>query len=186
MNGARDENGVKENGTHQNGDAANGDGHGDECPATKKPRTEECGSEATPNSDFHFSSSPNLEDIRTKLADFSNERNWNKHHSPRNLLLAMVGEVGELAEIFQWKSECKDGLPDWTPAERMHLGEELSDVLIYLIRLADKCQVNLPEEVLRKIKMNGVKYPANRVNGSAKKYTAYIENGENLKIEPSN
>lgn len=77
-----------------------------------------------------------------------------------------VGEVGELSEIFQWKGEVPRGLPDWKDEEKQHLGEELSDVLLYLVRLSDICGVDLGEAALRKIELNALKYP---VKGSSKK-----------------
>ena len=67
------------------------------------------------------------------------------------------------------------GLPGWTTSEREHLGQELSDVLIYLIRLAERCHVDLPNAVLNKIVLNGQKYPVNRVYGSCQKYTSLVE-----------
>lgn len=123
--------------------------------------------------EFQFSSNPTLEDIRRMQSKFSSDRHWDKYHTPRNLLLALVGEVGEVAELFQWKGECKEGLPDWTTQEKVHLGEELSDVLIYLVRLADKCNVDLPTAVVRKLALNALKYPVDKVIGSNKKYTEY-------------
>ncbi|KAM6940706.1 glutamyl-tRNA(Gln) amidotransferase subunit B, mitochondrial [Xenentodon cancila] len=122
---------------------------------------------------FAFSPEPTLEDIRRKQAEFTDERDWNKFHQPRNLLLAMVGEVGEVAELFQWRGEAAEGLPDWTESEREQLAHELSDVLIYLVELAEKCRVDLPQAVLRKMTLNRLKYPASKVHGSAKKYTEY-------------
>jgi len=71
----------------------------------------------------------------------------------------------------------KEGLPDWTDGEREALSHELSDVLIYLVRLAEKCHVDLPRAVLRKLELNALKYPASRVRGSAKKYTEYPDPG---------
>ncbi|KAI4345825.1 hypothetical protein L6164_012917 [Bauhinia variegata] len=68
-----------------------------------------------------------LKDLSRKLEEFAKARDWEKYHSPRNLLLAMVGEVGELSEIFQWKGEVEKGLPNWEEADKEHLGEELSD-----------------------------------------------------------
>uniref|UniRef100_A0A1E1WXZ0 dCTP pyrophosphatase 1 n=1 Tax=Amblyomma aureolatum TaxID=187763 RepID=A0A1E1WXZ0_9ACAR len=124
---------------------------------------------------FKFSSNLSLETIRQIQADFAKERNWEQYHSPRNILLAMVAEVGEVSECFQWKGEVKDGLPDWAQEEKTHLGEELSDVLVYLIRLADRCQVDLPAAVLRKIELNRQKYPASKVYGKSDKYTAYSD-----------
>ncbi|KAL1441999.1 hypothetical protein MTO96_000997 [Rhipicephalus appendiculatus] len=131
------------------------------------------GSTSSEPSNFQFSS--NLSPGDDIQADFARERNWDQYHSPRNILLAMVAEVGEVSECFQWKGEVKEGLPDWTPEEKTHLGEELSDVLVYLVRLADRCQVDLPAAVLRKVELNRQKYPASKVYGKSDKYTAYSE-----------
>lgn len=122
---------------------------------------------------FTFSPEPTIEDIRRMQAEFTDERNWNQFHQPRNLLLAMVGEVGEVAELFQWRGDVAEGLPDWTESERENLAHELSDVMIYLVELAEKCHVDLPQAVLRKMALNRLKYPASKVHGSAKKYTEY-------------
>ncbi|KAM9363882.1 glutamyl-tRNA(Gln) amidotransferase subunit B, mitochondrial [Symphorus nematophorus] len=122
---------------------------------------------------FTFSAEPTIEDIRRMQAEFTDERDWNQFHQPRNLLLAMVGEVGEVAELFQWRGEVAEGLPDWSESEREHLAHELSDVMIYLVELAEKCHVDLPQAVLRKMALNRQKYPASKVHGSAKKYTEY-------------
>ncbi|XP_054460326.1 glutamyl-tRNA(Gln) amidotransferase subunit B, mitochondrial [Anoplopoma fimbria] len=122
---------------------------------------------------FSFSSEPTVEDIRRMQAEFTDERDWNQFHQPRNLLLALVGEVGEVSELFQWRGEVAEGLPDWTESEREQLGQELSDVMIYLVELAEKCRVDLPQAVLRKMALNRLKYPASKVHGSAKKYTEY-------------
>ncbi|XP_068607153.1 glutamyl-tRNA(Gln) amidotransferase subunit B, mitochondrial [Brachionichthys hirsutus] len=129
--------------------------------------------EPGPAERFRFSSEPTVEDIRRMQAEFTDERDWNQFHQPRNLLLALVGEVGEVSELFQWRGEVAEGLPDWTEPEREHLAQELSDVLIYLVELAEKCRVDLPRAVLRKMALNRVKYPAGKVHGSAKKYTEY-------------
>ncbi|GFR12800.1 dCTP pyrophosphatase 1 [Trichonephila clavata] len=125
------------------------------------------------NTDGTFSSSPNLENIRQIQLNFVKERNWEQYHQPRNLLLALVGEVGELAELFEWRGEVKEGLPDWTEEDKEHLGQELSDVLLYLIRLSEKCHIDLPAAVLKKISMNAEKYPVSKVWGSNKKYSEY-------------
>ncbi|CAI8591078.1 unnamed protein product [Vicia faba] len=98
--------------------------------------------------------------LKQLQAHFAKERDWDQYHTPRNLLLAMVGEVGELSEIFQWKGEVKRGLPEFKEEEKVHLGEELSDVLLYLVRLSDICGVNLGKAALRKVELNAIKYPA--------------------------
>ncbi|XP_070006288.1 uncharacterized protein [Nicotiana sylvestris] len=84
-----------------------------------------------------------LKELRDRLAEFARVRGWDQYHSPRNLLLALVGEVGELSEIFQWKGEVERGLPNWTSDDKEHLEEELSDVLLYLVQLADVCGLDL-------------------------------------------
>lgn len=86
------------------------------------------------------------------------------------LSFMQVGEVGELSEIFQWKGEVPRGLPGWEEREKEHLGEELSDVLLYLIRLSDICGIDLGKAALRKMKLNAIKYPAKLCKGSSKKY----------------
>ena len=66
-------------------------------------------------------------------------------------------------------------LVGWTEPEREHLGQELSDVLLYLVRLSEKCHVDLPTVVLRKIDKNSIKYPVHKAYGSNKKYTEYAD-----------
>ncbi|CAL5391920.1 unnamed protein product [Camellia sinensis] len=117
-----------------------------------------------------------LDELKKKMADFARERDWDQFHSPRNLLLALVGEMGELSEIFQWKGEVPRGLPDWEEEERQHLGEELSDVLLYLVRLSDICGVDLGQAALRKLQLNAIKYPAKLYKGSSKKHTQVNNN----------
>ncbi|KAM0940896.1 putative dCTP diphosphatase [Dioscorea sansibarensis] len=114
-----------------------------------------------------------LRDLKNKMADFAMERDWDQFHSPRNLLLALVGEVGELSEIFQWRGEVPRGLPGWDEKEKEHLAEELSDVLLYLVRLADICGVDLGVAALRKMEINARKYPVQYCKGSSKKHTHY-------------
>ncbi|KAA0057969.1 dCTP pyrophosphatase 1-like [Cucumis melo var. makuwa] len=100
-----------------------------------------------------------LQELRDRLAEFARVRGWEQYHSPRNLLLALVGEVGELSEIFQWKGEVERGLPNWSAAEREHLEEEVSDVLLYLVRLADVCGLDLGHAAVSKLVKNANKYP---------------------------
>ncbi|XP_022761020.1 dCTP pyrophosphatase 1-like [Durio zibethinus] len=124
-----------------------------------------------------------LEELKEKMAEFARERDWDQFHSPRNLLLALVGEVGELSEIFQWKGEVPRGLPDWKDEEKQHLGEELSDVLLYLVRLSDICGVDLGNAALRKMEMNAIKYPVKLCKGSSKKHTQINVDNSNVNGE---
>ena len=83
--------------------------------------------------------SVSLETVRATVDSFAAERGWHKFHTPRNLMLALVGEIGELAEIFQWKGDdgAAPNLPAFTDEERKHVGEELSDVLVYVYNLSN-------------------------------------------------
>ncbi|XP_059166803.1 dCTP pyrophosphatase 1-like [Physella acuta] len=114
-----------------------------------------------------------LESLRKLNEKFIKEREWDKFHSPRNVLLAMVGEVGELAEIFQWKGEVTQGLPELSEEEKVHVGEELSDILIYLIDFASRCHIDLPTSVVKKMEANAIKYPVEKAYGQANKCTDY-------------
>ncbi|CAI0387292.1 unnamed protein product [Linum tenue] len=107
-----------------------------------------------------ISNSVSIELLKAKLAAFAKERDWDQFHSPRNVLLCLVGEVGELSEIFQWKGEVEKGLPGWKEEEKVHLGEELSDVLLNVVRLSDVCGIDLGKAALRKLQLNAIKYPA--------------------------
>ncbi len=120
-------------------------------------------------------SAGSLDHFRGEIAAFARERAWGRFHQPRSLLLALVGEVGELAELFQWRGDAgaAPGLPGWAPRDVEHLGEELSDVLLYLLRLADRCGVDLAAAATRKMELNRRKYPAALARGSSAKYTAY-------------
>lgn len=107
--------------------------------------------------------------LRDKLRVFADERDWNQFHTPKNLCMAMMVEAAELMEHFQWLTP--DQSCDLT--NRDDVKDELADVLLYLIRLADKLGVDLHEAALLKMEKNAKKYPADIVRGSAKKYNEY-------------
>ena len=112
-----------------------------------------------------------LEALRDRLRRFAAERDWDQFHSPKNLAMALIVEAAELVEHFQWLSQAESGsLPEAKLAE---VEAELADIFIYVVRLADKLDVDLLAAVEAKIRHNERKYPADRVRGSAKKYTEY-------------
>ena len=112
-----------------------------------------------------------IEKLQKRLQAFADARDWNQFHSPKNLSMALVVEAAELAEHFQWLTQEESAR---LPAERLEkVGEELADIFVYLVRLADRLGVDLPAAVDRKIALNEEKYPADRVRGSAKKYDEY-------------
>lgn len=112
-----------------------------------------------------------LESIRERLRAFAGERDWDQFHSPKNLSMALIAEAAELVEHFQWLTEEQSAQ---LPPERLREVEtELADIFIYLIRMADKLGVDLLAAAERKMDINEAKYPADKVRGSAKKYTEY-------------
>lgn len=111
---------------------------------------------------------PTLADLAARLAEFARERDWDQFHSPKNLSMALAGEVGELLEHFQWLSEQQS--MDLPAATKEAVALELADVLLYLVRLADKLEVDLGATALRKIELNAQKYPVEQFRGSSRKY----------------
>ena len=109
--------------------------------------------------------------LRDKLRAFAKARDWDQFHSPKNLSMALMVEVAELMEHFQWLTERQSA--DLAADKKAVVAEELADILLYLVRLADKLEVDLPEAALRKMEKNAAKYPAEQVRGSAKKYSDY-------------
>ncbi len=112
--------------------------------------------------------SKELESLKLKLREFAKERDWDQFHSPKNFSMALIVECAELVEHFQWLTdEQSKNLPDDTLDEVLL---EMADIQIYLIRLADKLDINLIEAAKRKMKINAIKYPINKSKGIAKKY----------------
>lgn len=112
-----------------------------------------------------------LSELRELIRVFCAERDWDQFHTPKNLAMALSVEVAELAEQFQWLKTGEDSELD--DRKRTAIRHELADVLVYLVRLADKCQVELGEAVLEKMALNREKYPADLVRGDCRKYTEY-------------
>ena len=104
------------------------------------------------------------------LAAFSAERDWDQYHSPKNLVMALTGEVGELTEVFQWLSEAQSKSVATNPDTATAVREELADVTLYLVRLATVLGVDLNEAVTLKLQKNALKYPADKARGTHKKY----------------
>lgn len=98
---------------------------------------------------------------------FTEERDWGQFHDPKSLILALVGEVGELAELFQWLPA--DTAADRVRDEHLHdrVADELADVVIYLVRLADVLDIDLNEAALRKLRASSTRFPAEEVHGQA-------------------
>ena len=110
--------------------------------------------------------------LQAALAAFARERDWEQFHSPKNLVMALVGEIGELSELFQWLTEDASRAVAADSATARRVRDELADVLVYLVRLADVLGVDLDEAVRTKMRANAKKYPVARSRGNARKYDA--------------
>ena len=108
--------------------------------------------------------------LQRDLSQFAEDRDWNQFHSVRNLLLALVGEIGELAELMQWVDDV--GVDQFLmDGGRDRVGEELADVLLYTVRLAHQAGVDLDIAVTAKLEKNADRYPIEKSKGTSKKYT---------------
>lgn len=110
-----------------------------------------------------------LDELRMKLRDFATARDWDQFHSPKNLAMALSAEAGELLEVFQWVSEGESARLE-APAKRA-AADEIADVLLYLVRLADKLGIDPIVEAERKLGENERRYPVDKARGSARKST---------------
>ena len=112
-----------------------------------------------------------LERLRAIVREFVDERDWDQFHTPKNLASALTVEAAELLEHFQW---LKDGRPDELGQDKLaEVKHEMADVLVYLVRIADKLDVDLFAAVQEKMVLNREKYPAEQVRGDARKYYEY-------------
>lgn len=120
---------------------------------------------------LRYTGGMDISDVLARLHEFTDERDWAQFHTPRNLVLALVGEVGELAELVQWRTDAEVVDLARTADGREALADELADVFTYLVGIADALGVDLDEAVHAKISKNAVKYPPHLARGSNAKYT---------------
>ena len=113
-------------------------------------------------------SSEVLENLRAELARFAAERDWEQFHNPKNLAMAVAGEVGELIEHFQWLTF--DEAENLAPDAREDVAMEAADVLLFLLRLCDRLDIDLAAAAQRKLALNATKYPVHKARGRATKY----------------
>jgi NTP pyrophosphatase (non-canonical NTP hydrolase) len=111
-----------------------------------------------------------LNDLQRELREFADEREWQPFHTPKNLVMALSGEVGELTELFQWLTpeESSAVMANAEQAERVR--EEVADVFAYLLQIADVLDIDLPAALRAKVRRNEEKYPVERAKGRADKY----------------
>jgi len=111
---------------------------------------------------------PQLDELTRLMREFSEERDWKQFHDPKSLILALVGEVGELAELFQWvpADEAVASVAD-DDARRARVGEEIADVLLYLLRLADELGIDVMAAARAKQAAARERFPADGFRGVA-------------------
>jgi len=112
-----------------------------------------------------------LDQLNARLLRFARERDWEQFQSPKNLAMALAGEAGELLEHFQWLTEAQSA--DLGADKKRAVGHELADILSYLVRLAERLDIDLLAATDEKIAINEQRYPADRVRGDARRASEY-------------
>jgi NTP pyrophosphatase (non-canonical NTP hydrolase) len=112
-----------------------------------------------------------LDQIRSRIRKFRDERDWMQFHNPKNLACSISIEANELLEHFQWSTP-EESLTI-SRNKKTEISHEIADVAVYLIELADNLGIDLAEAIAEKMAYNEAKYPADKVRGSSKKYTEY-------------
>ena len=110
-----------------------------------------------------------LNHYKNKIQEFADERNWEQYHNPKNLVMALSGEVGELTEIFQWQNE--EESKNLSDKDLQSAKEEIADIFIYLLRISDKLGIDVEDAVNEKLEINARKYPVELAKDNAVKYS---------------
>lgn len=118
-----------------------------------------------------------LRELQDLLADFARARDWEQFHTPKNLAMALAGEVGELLEIFQWLDPEESAALMRSPEQAKAVAEEMADVLSYLLRLADVLDIDLAQALRDKMEINEKRFPVHLSRGSARKYRTRTTDG---------
>ena len=114
-----------------------------------------------------------LSELKKKVIAFRDERDWKKFHNPKDLALSINIESGELAEIFQWKTDEEISQALKNPEKLQQLKHELADIAMYCLDLADITNIDLEKAIIEKLEHNAKKYPVHKARGSNKKYTEF-------------
>jgi dCTP diphosphatase len=112
-----------------------------------------------------------IEDLTREVRAFADDRDWAQFHTVRNLVLALAGEVGELAAEIQWVPDEAISEALGQPEKRAAVESEIADVAIYALRLADVMGIDLAAAIRRKLLLNEKRYPVEKARGSSRKYT---------------
>ncbi len=112
-----------------------------------------------------------IEEIRKIIVEYVRERDWEQFHNPKDVALSLVLESSEVLEHFQWKSP--EEMASYVKSNRDDIGEELADVLYWVILLSHYLDLDLPAAFIKKMEQNRKKYPVEKAKGSHAKYTKH-------------
>lgn len=112
-----------------------------------------------------------IQELRDVVLKFRNDRDWEQFHTPKDLALAIGIEAGELGEHFLWKKDAEIQAMLQDPTKIESLGDEMADVFVYLLSLADVLKIDITTSLSRKMEKNAKKYPVDKAKGNSKKYT---------------
>ncbi|MBI4572786.1 MAG: nucleotide pyrophosphohydrolase [candidate division NC10 bacterium] len=115
-----------------------------------------------------------MDDLVRAVLAFRDERDWKQFHNPKDLAISITLEAAELLEHFQWKTAAEVESLLVIEENRRRLGEEMADILIFLVSLADVVGLDLVEAGRAKLRENAVKYPVERAKGNARKYDELV------------
>ncbi|MDP1694487.1 MAG: nucleotide pyrophosphohydrolase [Candidatus Woesearchaeota archaeon] len=115
-------------------------------------------------------SKTNIQELKDKIKDFCDKRDWDQFHNPKDLAIGIITEASELLELFRFKSEQEMEAMFANQEKRVKISEELADILYFILRLAQKYNIDLTTEVHNKMAKNEKKYPIEKAKGSNKKY----------------
>jgi|SRR3989344_3381707 len=108
---------------------------------------------------------PDLENIKQKIKEFNIERDWDQYHNPKDVILALVSEVGELAECYRWLNEDEIANVYSDPIKKKKIEEEIADIMMNLIILSYKSNIDIIKSIEEKLEMNKKKYPVEKSKG---------------------
>lgn len=111
-----------------------------------------------------------LNDLQQELREFAAQRDWQRFHTPKNLVMALTGEVGELADLFQWLTPEESAAVMTRPEQAERVREEVADVFAYLLQLVDVLEIDLAAALHEKVQQNERRYPVSLAKGRADKY----------------
>ncbi len=115
----------------------------------------------------------NITKLQEKIQDFAKNRDWEVYHTPKNLSMALSVEASELVEIFQWLTEKESFDLVMSNKKKERVADELADIMVYAVRMADIMNIDLSSAIESKIKKNSHKYPVHKARGNAKKYDEF-------------